>query len=117
MSTIYFCFHGQHGLSALALCRPSRNIPTVWFDLSTYIQTPQLYRDLLFDADVGLRCHVTPGSWSDNTYWAMGNVWVVAGALRVLSTIRGSHVADLMQSQQDKGLLLKQVFTFSMSSP
>ncbi len=69
--------------------------------LQTAYEQVKLYRDLLFDADVGLWRHVTQGSWSDNTHWATGNAWAVAGALRVLSTIRGSDAADSMQSQQD----------------
>src|SRR6266851_6833561 len=54
--------------------------------LQTAYEQVKLYRDLLFDADVGLWRHVTQGSWSDNTHWATGNAWAVAGALRVLST-------------------------------
>jgi rhamnogalacturonyl hydrolase YesR len=69
--------------------------------LQTAYEQVKLYRDSLFDADVGLWRHVTQGSWSDNTHWATGNAWAVAGALRVLAAIRGSAAAASMQSQQN----------------
>ena len=69
--------------------------------LQTAYEQVKLYRDVLFDADVGLWRHVALGSWSDPTHWATGNGWAAAGALRVLATIQGSAAADSMQSQQN----------------
>ena len=60
----------------------------------------RLYREVLFDADVGLWRHIALGNGTDPTHWATGNAWAAAGALRVLATIQQSCAAASMTSQQ-----------------
>ncbi|KAI0253057.1 Six-hairpin glycosidase [Lactifluus subvellereus] len=61
----------------------------------------RLYREVLFDADVGLWRHIALGDGTDPTHWGTGNAWAAAGALRVLATIQQSYAADSMISEQD----------------
>jgi rhamnogalacturonyl hydrolase YesR len=68
--------------------------------LRTAYDQVRLYREVLFDADVGLWRHIALGSGTDPTHWATGNAWAVAGALRVLATIQQSFAAELMIPQQ-----------------
>jgi rhamnogalacturonyl hydrolase YesR len=68
--------------------------------LQTAYDQVRLYREVLFDADVGLWRHIALGNGIDPTHWATGNAWAVAGALRVLATIQQSFAAELMISQQ-----------------
>ena len=69
--------------------------------LQTAYEQVKLYRDVLFDEDVGLWRHIALGEGTDPTHWATGNAWAAAGSLRVLATIQQSSAADSMQSQQD----------------
>lgn len=69
--------------------------------LQTAYEQVKLYREVLFDEDVGLWRHIALGEGTDPTHWATGNAWAAAGALRVLATIQQSSAADSMQSQQD----------------
>jgi rhamnogalacturonyl hydrolase YesR len=68
--------------------------------LRTAHEQVRLYREVLFDADVGLWRHIALGNGTDPTHWATGNAWAAAGALRVWATIEQSCVAD-MTLQQD----------------
>jgi rhamnogalacturonyl hydrolase YesR len=68
--------------------------------LQTAYDQVRLYREVLFDADVGLWRHIALGKGTDLTHWATGNAWAVAGMLRVLATIQQSFAADLMVSEQ-----------------
>jgi rhamnogalacturonyl hydrolase YesR len=68
--------------------------------LQTAYEQVKLYRDVLFDEDVGLWRHIALGYGTDSTHWATGNAWAVAGMLRVLATIRGSAADGSMQNQQ-----------------
>jgi hypothetical protein len=69
--------------------------------LQTAYEQIKLYRDVLFDEDVGLWRHIALGNGTDPTHWATGNAWAAAGTLRVLATIQQSFAAQSMQSQQD----------------
>jgi len=69
--------------------------------LQTAYEQVKLYREVLFDEDVGLWRHIALGNGTDPTHWATGNAWAAAGMLRVLATIRQSCAADMMRSQQD----------------
>jgi len=69
--------------------------------LQTAYEQVKLYRDVLFDEDVGLWRHIALGEGTDPTHWATGNAWAAAGSLRVLATIQQSPAADSMQSQQN----------------
>jgi rhamnogalacturonyl hydrolase YesR len=60
----------------------------------------KLYRDVLFDQDVGLWRHIALGQGEDPTHWGTGNAWAAAGALRVLATIQRSSAVQSMTSQQ-----------------
>jgi rhamnogalacturonyl hydrolase YesR len=60
----------------------------------------KLYRDVLFDQDVGLWRHIALGQGVDPTHWGTGNAWAAAGALRVLATIQRSSAIQSMTSQQ-----------------
>ncbi|KZV72199.1 hypothetical protein PENSPDRAFT_683897 [Peniophora sp. CONT] len=62
----------------------------------------KLYREALFDADESLWHHIEGGSWQLHSLWATGNAWAAMGMVRVLATIRGSHAAwELKSEQQD----------------
>ncbi|KAH9963396.1 Six-hairpin glycosidase [Lactifluus volemus] len=67
--------------------------------LRTAHEQVRLYRDVLFDADVGLWRHIALGNGTDPTHWATGNAWAAAGALRVWATIEQSCVADMTLQQ------------------
>jgi rhamnogalacturonyl hydrolase YesR len=69
--------------------------------LHTAYEQVKLYREVLFDLDVGLWRHIALGNGTDPTHWGTGNAWAVAGALRVLATIQGSSAAESMKSQQE----------------
>lgn len=73
--------------------------------LQTAYEQVKLYRNELFDSNVGLWRHIVLGDGIDPTHWATGNAWAAAGALRVFATIRDSAAADSMQSQQNDLLL------------
>jgi rhamnogalacturonyl hydrolase YesR len=68
--------------------------------LQTAYEQVKLYREVLFDRDVGLWRHIALGEGTDPTHWGTGNAWAAAGALRVLATIQGSSVAESMKLQQ-----------------
>jgi rhamnogalacturonyl hydrolase YesR len=68
--------------------------------LQTAYEQVKLYREVLFDRDVGLWRHIALGEGTDPTHWGTGNAWAAAGALRVLATIQGSSAAESMKSQQ-----------------
>ena len=69
--------------------------------LQTAYEQVKLYREVLFDKQVGLWRHIALGNGTtDPTHWATGNAWAAAGALRVLATIRHSRAGQLMRSQQ-----------------
>jgi hypothetical protein len=67
--------------------------------LRTAHEQVRLYREVLFDADVGLWRHIALGNGTDPTHWATGNAWAAAGALRVWATIEQSCVADMTLQQ------------------
>ncbi|KAH9059334.1 Six-hairpin glycosidase [Lactarius vividus] len=67
--------------------------------LAAYDQV-RLYREVLYDPDVGLWQHIALGNGTDPTHWGTGNAWAAAGALRVLATIRGSSAAHALKSEQ-----------------
>ena len=67
----------------------------------------RLYREVLYDPSVMLWRHIALGNGTDATYWATGNAWAAAGALRVLATIQRTHAGHTMKSQQ--GDLMKWV--------
>jgi Glycosyl Hydrolase Family 88 len=69
--------------------------------LQTAYDQVRLYREVLFDADVGLWQHIALGNGTDPTHWGTGNAWAAAGSLRVLATIQQSCAADSMVSQQN----------------
>jgi rhamnogalacturonyl hydrolase YesR len=89
MAPPFIAYYGalQGGRSGLAL-------------LQTAYDQVRLYREVLFDADVGLWRHIALGEGTDSTHWATGNAWAAAGALRVLATIQQSFAAYSMISQQ-----------------
>ena len=68
--------------------------------LQTAYEQVKLYRDVLFDQDVGLWRHIALGEEVDHTHWATGNAWAAAGMLRVLATIQRSSAIKSMTSQQ-----------------
>ena len=68
--------------------------------LQTAYEQVKLYREVLFDRDVGLWRHIALGEGTDHTHWGTGNGWAAAGALRVLATIQGSSMAESMKWQQ-----------------
>ena len=69
--------------------------------LQTAYEQVRLYRQVLFDKDVGLWRHIALGNGTDPTHWATGNAWAAAGTLRVLATIRHSGAGWSMRSQQN----------------
>lgn len=68
--------------------------------LETAYEQVKLYREVLFDQDVGLWRHIALGQGTDPTHWATGNAWAVAGMLRVLATIQRSSAVESMTLQQ-----------------
>jgi rhamnogalacturonyl hydrolase YesR len=70
------------------------------FLLKTAYEQVKLYREVLFDRNVGLWRHIDLGQGIDPTHWGTGNAWAAAGALRVLATIQRSSAARSMTSQQ-----------------
>ena len=68
--------------------------------LQTAYDQVRLYREVLYDPSVKLWQHIALGNGTDPTHWATGNAWAAAGMLRVLATIKHSHVASRMKSQQ-----------------
>ena len=61
----------------------------------------KLYREELFDKNVGLWRHTALGNRTDDKHhWATGNAWAAAGALRVLATIQHSRTSKSMRSHQ-----------------
>lgn len=68
--------------------------------LQTAYDQVRLYREVLYDPDVGLWRHIALGNGTDPTYWGTGNAWAAAGALRVLATIQRSSTAHAMKSQE-----------------
>jgi rhamnogalacturonyl hydrolase YesR len=70
------------------------------FLLKTAYEQVKLYREVLFDRNVGLWRHIDLGQGIDPTHWGTGNAWAAAGALRVLATIQRSSAAQSMTSQQ-----------------
>ena len=68
--------------------------------LQTAYEQVKLYREVLFDQDVGLWRHIALGQGTDPTHWATGNAWAVAGMLRVLATIQRSSAVESMTLQQ-----------------
>ena len=94
------------------------------YDCQTLLQTAydqvRLYREVLYDADVGLWRHIALGDGTDPTHWATGNAWAAAGMLRVLATIQQSSVASQMTSQrcdleQWVGEILDAAWSFQVS--
>ena len=88
--------------------------------LQTAYDQVRLYRDVLYDADVGLWQHIALGTWSDPTHWATGNAWAAAGMLRVFETIAQSSVASQMISQENDltqwiGEILDAAWSFQVS--
>jgi rhamnogalacturonyl hydrolase YesR len=68
--------------------------------LQTAYEQVKLYREVLFDQDVGLWRHIALGHGIDPTHWATGNAWAAAGMLRVLATIQRSSAVESMKLQQ-----------------
>lgn len=79
----------------------------------------KLYREALFDSNVSLWRHIAGDSGQLDDHWAtgsvpftsgrvqlltgrdtVGNAWAAFGMIRVLATIRGSHAAYQLQSEQ-----------------
>ncbi|KAG9049183.1 hypothetical protein FS837_011002 [Tulasnella sp. UAMH 9824] len=62
-----------------------------WLVYTSYDQI-RLYRNYLFDSNVGLWKHIALGSFTDDGHWSTvgmqtGNGWAAAGMLRVLATM------------------------------
>jgi rhamnogalacturonyl hydrolase YesR len=70
------------------------------FLLKTAYEQVKLYREVLFDRNIGLWRHIDLGQGIDPTHWGTGNAWAAAGALRVLATIQRSSAVQSMTSQQ-----------------
>jgi rhamnogalacturonyl hydrolase YesR len=73
------------------------------------------YREILQDTSTKLWRHMSPG-WeaNDPSLWATGNAWVVAGAARVIATIKGSEFASDMSSEvEDLQTWAGEIFTAS----
>jgi rhamnogalacturonyl hydrolase YesR len=86
---------------ALRGCGPDDDEGDAFKLLQTAYEQVKLYREVLFDERVGLWRHIALGNGTDPTHWATGNAWAVAGALRVLATIRHSRAGRSMRSQQE----------------
>jgi hypothetical protein len=69
--------------------------------LQTACEHATVYRNVLFDWDVGLWQRIALGRGIDPTHWGTGNMWAAAGTLRVSATIQRSSTAQLMTLQQD----------------
>ena len=88
--------------------------------LQTAYDQVRLYREVLYDADVGLWRHIALGDGTDPTHWATGNAWAAAGMLRVLAAIQRSSVQSQMTSQQNDlqqwiGEILDAAWSFQVS--
>jgi rhamnogalacturonyl hydrolase YesR len=88
--------------------------------LQTAYDQVRLYREVLYDADVGLWQHIALGDGTDPTHWATGNAWAAAGMLRVLATIQQSCFQSEMTSQQSDlqqwiGEILDAVWSYQVS--
>ncbi|CAE6479797.1 unnamed protein product [Rhizoctonia solani] len=60
----------------------------------------RLYRDLLFDGNVGLWRHIVLGNGEDLNHWSTGNGWAAAGIMRVLTTIKESSLSKTFVNEQ-----------------
>ena len=60
----------------------------------------RLYRELMFDAGVGLWKHIVLGKGEDLGFWSTGNAWAAAGIMRVLVTIKNSSLKDEFTAEQ-----------------